>query len=141
MKIVRTNNLEVNFVSKERVDAESYLDDSKLWLMQADVAIETWIGDSGLFYRRYSSGWIEQGGNNLSFASGSAASMTITLVVQMTNVNYNALLTITGSPSYGTSLHITEKTVSTMTISKSSYSSSSAACTGTWYVCGKGAQS
>lgn len=50
-----------------------------------DFVTETWISDDGLsWYRKYSSGWVEQGG-----LTDTVAHVTVNLPIAMANSNYS----------------------------------------------------
>lgn len=78
-----------------------------------DFVIESWISDDGLsWYRKYSSGWVEQGG----MLSGTSA--TVTLPIEMANTNYNIFAQWWGGKSasfYSSDQHITNITVTGFT--------------------------
>jgi hypothetical protein len=75
MKTYRTNNLEVNFVTKEVADSAGKLAMDKLWMLPVDAVVETWYGADGeTLARRWASGWLETRG----WRAGSGTS-TITL--------------------------------------------------------------
>ena len=72
-------------------------------IMTADYVIETWrSADGSSWYRKYKSGWVEQGGidsfGNLS--DGAAKNVTTTFMVDMLDTNYFVQVTPFSNSSY-----------------------------------------
>jgi hypothetical protein len=110
MKIEKANNLEVNFISRAMVDDLDKLDRKKLWMMEADAVVETWISSDGeTIARRYASGWQELRG----YRSGSGSS-TITYPFPFANSHYGVTLCNMGAGyAYMTSTTTTTVTIAT----------------------------
>jgi hypothetical protein len=110
MKIEQANNLEVNFLTKAMVDDLDKLDRKKLWMMEADAVVETWISSDGeTIARRYASGWQELRG----WRNGSGSS-TITYPFPFANLQYVVALCNMGAGyAYMTSNTVTAVTIST----------------------------
>lgn len=53
-----------------------------------DYVVESWKDGSGGWYRKYRSGWVEQGG----YTPSNTGVNTITLLVEMADANYSALI-------------------------------------------------
>ncbi|MDR2030207.1 MAG: hypothetical protein LBP65_01935 [Puniceicoccales bacterium] len=91
MKTYRTNNLEVNFITKDVADAASKLAMDKIWMLPVDAVVQTtYIGDVTI--RRYASGWIEMRG----WRDGSGTS-TVTFPIPFPDLSYAMNLTNCGS--------------------------------------------
>jgi hypothetical protein len=88
MKMEQGNNLEVNFISKDRADSLDALDRNKLWLMEADAVIETWVStDNETVVRKYANGWQEIRG----WRNGGGSS-TITYPFPFVDTHYTLML-------------------------------------------------
>ena len=110
MKSYRTNNLEVNFVTKAVADSAAKLELDKLWMLPVDAVVETWISDNGeTIARRYASGWQELRG----WRNGSGSS-TITYPFPFANLHYVVTTCNMGSGyAYMTGNTVTGVTIAT----------------------------
>ncbi len=91
----------------------------------ADYVIETWrASDGSSWYRKYKSGWVEQGG----WYTGN--SKTVNLPVSVTDTNYSVIICNNSSPSYWatTDLCVSTKTKTSFTVSKYGDSASLTVC-------------
>lgn len=90
------------------------------------------------WYKLYRSGWIEQGG--LKTASGTSGSVTISLLKEMANTNYNILITTQQESSVGNGGGSVKR--ATLSVSSFDYGWASMGLTGIyWEVKGMSAQS
>lgn len=97
-----------------------------------DYVVESWTDGTGGWYRKYRSGWVEQGG----YLSGSASSATVTLPYAFQNTNYTLIANNyeestndTGGVDVG--IIVSNKTTTTFRVSKN-YELQ-------WFACGQGA--
>lgn len=67
-----------------------------------DFVIESWNDGAGNWYRKYRSGWCEQGGITPIATNSTGQKSFITLFVPMLNTYYNVQLTIYGQDSFNT---------------------------------------
>jgi hypothetical protein len=94
MKQLREQNLGINFLSAEAAGKVSSFDGHKLWAVRAAVILEFWeSADGKSWYRRYSDGWLEQGG------SLSTTGVTVTLPAPFANADYTLVTGFTGLES------------------------------------------
>jgi hypothetical protein len=132
MKIEKANNLEVNFLSKARVDDLDKLDRKKLWLMEADAVVETWFSsDNETVVRRYASGWLEIRGCLTSSGSGTK---TATFPFPFSNTKYAVVFT----PMSTSSTIVDITLISAATTEFTSYVSGSGSTGFIWFACGMG---
>lgn len=73
----------------------------------ASVCVESYINGSS-WYRVYSDGWCEQGGQSATPYGGNS---TVTLLCQYTNTNYNVVMSGRESNNFASSLNSYDKTV------------------------------
>lgn len=124
----------INFMSKTQFDELSTLKDNELYAVNTPAVIDSYSDDSGNWYRVYSDGWVEQGGdctlnqNNVNFHKPFA------------NSNYNVQLTRT-SNNYEFVPMVISKTTTYMTVVAHGVNNSTAVAqyTGNWRACGQGA--
>lgn len=107
----------------------------------ADYVIETWRASNGSsWYRKYKSGWVEQGGKGTGGASKTGS--VIQLPVTMEDTNYNIVASICGSISNAApkTVIIVSKTNSSFNAA-TMYAGSGDIAYGSydfnWYICGK----
>jgi hypothetical protein len=99
MKQLREQNLGINFLSAEEAGKLNSLDGHKLWAVRAIVISEFWESPDGTaWYRRYSDGWLEQGGTL------TATGITVTLPAEFANANYTLITGFTGLESSSSSI-------------------------------------
>lgn len=94
-------------------------------IMIADYVTESWRAEDGSsWYRKYKSGWVEQGG----WYTGN--SKTVNLPVSVTDTNYSVIICKNSSPSYWatTNLCVSTKTKTSFTVSKYGDSASLTVC-------------
>lgn len=61
-----------------------------------DFVTESWISEDGLsWYRKYASGWVEQGGIFSVLTGGSYAVQVVTLPIEMKNTSYTIMTSCT----------------------------------------------
>jgi hypothetical protein len=90
MKQLRTQNLGINFLSQEAVDAMDSMDPTKLWFVPAECVVEAWISADGpSWYRKFSSGLVFQGG------TVPTTDVFVTLPTPFANANYTIALGFT----------------------------------------------
>lgn len=84
------------------------------------------------WYRKYSDGWVEQGGEqtvtSVADGSGTAGDNNVNLLVAMSDTHYWAMLNVSGGSSgwqYYNGLYVNGKTTSSMTVKVVSGASSS----------------
>jgi hypothetical protein len=83
MKQLREQNLGINFLSTEAAGKISSFDQHKLWAAHVAVISEFWESPDGTsWYRRYSDGWLEQGGTL------TATGVTVALPAPFANADY-----------------------------------------------------
>lgn len=108
------------------------------------VAFQVPTADNGYtWYRRYASGWVEQGGVFTMSVSSRFGYLTISLVVTMADTNY----TLTAQGGYITSVsamayNVNEKTTTQFRVQAVGVDNTSASGTpgqGSWYACGMAA--
>ena len=100
------------------------------WQAPTDLNNYTW-------YRKYKSGWVEQGGQ--SDNSSQSTPYTVTLPVPMQNANYTAMVTSTVTGN-GYIPRAYDRTTTTFQIRCDVFSSgSNPTAVRLWYVCGMGA--
>jgi hypothetical protein len=75
-----------------QMQAKAQLDLANV-ISSVDFVIESWSDDNGNWYRKYRSGWIEQGG----YTTQNTASATISLFVEMANIKYGVNLATNNS--------------------------------------------
>lgn len=95
-----------------------------------DWVIETYTDDT-TWYRKYKSGWVEQGG--LFALNANWITNVVTLPVEMAN-NFYTALTIVGYTNHTEATSISNKTTTSFTC----YSYNSVYPAGGWFVCGQG---
>lgn len=84
-------------------------------IMTADYVTETWrASDGSSWYRKYKSGWVEQGG----WYTGN--SKTVNLPVSVIDTNYSVIICKNSSPAYWatTNLCVGAKTKTNFTVSE-----------------------
>jgi hypothetical protein len=87
MKTERADNLEVNFLNVDALENLTSVDRSKLWAVRSEVVVEKWTSEDGKnWYRKWSDGWIEQGGL-FPYGSGTGQKI-VTLNTPFTQRNY-----------------------------------------------------
>ena len=100
-------------------------------------------GNNYTWYRKYASGWVEQGGVFTVSVSSRFGYATITLLVTMDNINY----TVYAQGGYITNVsamayNVNSKTVNNFIVQAIAVDGTSASGTpnqGSWYVCGMAA--
>ena len=125
----------INFMSKERFDSLSEVSDDELYAVRSQVVVESYTDEDGNWYRVYSDGWIEQGGNQ---TLGSANSWVgISLLKEMANTRYTIRANISGEAKTFYDVKVGNASKNTRT---TAYFIASNANTGvTWEVKGQGA--
>lgn len=68
----------------------------KTQIGKADQVVEEWHNESGSFYRKYASGFIEQGGYVSGYIATSGEAFQVTLPKEFSDANYTALSTSAG---------------------------------------------
>jgi hypothetical protein len=88
MKQLRTQNLGINFLSRDDLAAMDSPDPTKLWFVPVEYGVvEAWISSDGLsWYRRFSSGLVLQGG------TVPTTPKLVTLPTPFRNSNYTVTL-------------------------------------------------
>jgi hypothetical protein len=100
MKQLREQNLGVNFLSSAAAGKVSSFDGNKLWAVLLAVIAEFWESEDGkAWYRRYSDGWLEQGGTL------PATGVTVTLPAPFANADYTLVTGFMGLESSGSSVN------------------------------------
>lgn len=109
----------------------------------ADYVIETWRSEDGkMWYRKYNSGWVEQGGTveigNLN--DGAAGGGNVSLPLTMANNNYSVLVSATSSESYNRLYsNFGAKTASSLSVGVRNIGGATKNINVNWYICGVGA--
>ncbi|MDR1207255.1 MAG: hypothetical protein LBK26_02475 [Rickettsiales bacterium] len=101
----------------------------------ADYVVE-FCSTASAWYRKYKSGWVEQGGITAAVAAN--ANIAITFSVVMAGNSYNASYIHNGS-NHGYVPRIISKTATGMTMAVDMFTSASSSCTRSWIVCGMSA--
>ncbi|GHU01477.1 hypothetical protein FACS1894186_4260 [Alphaproteobacteria bacterium] len=107
-------------------------------LAPQDYLVDTWRSSDGTsWYRKYASGWIEQGGI-VSPASGTPTDLIVNFVVPMSNTNYTFLCTPAepGSARFVGFLGSGYKTMTGATIVSQYYNTAVGAKSLSWQVIG-----
>jgi hypothetical protein len=86
------------------------------------------------WYRKYKSGWVEQGG--IQASSSGASGVTVTLPVAMTDANYTIVATISEQDYFVTCLN---KTTTSFKFRSVNFRGEGYDRAGSWYVSGKSA--
>jgi hypothetical protein len=87
MKQLHTQNLGINFLSRNDLAGVGSLDPTKLWFVPAECVVEAWLSSDGLsWYRRFSSGIVLQGG------TVPTTNALVTLPTPFANGNYTITL-------------------------------------------------
>lgn len=115
----------INFMSKERFDSLAEVSDDELYAVRSQVVVDTYSDEDGNWYRVYSDGWVEQGGQN----SISTSTTVTTFLKPFADTNYS-LSIINKSAGYS---FYTAKTTTSFTADTSSKA------TVDWFACGQGA--
>ena len=98
--------------------------------------VETWTSGTS-WYRVYSDGWIEQGGQ---CSAADDATVTITFHKPFTNTSYCVLSGIVDAQLGGSNFrYISFSNFTTTTMKVAGQSNSGGSCRGFWYACGQGA--
>lgn len=102
-------------------------------MSQGHFVIETHVSENGnSWYRKYSDGWIEQGGN---FTCPADSFVKITYLLEFANINYT--LTATARNSGGDRIDIKTKNINTTYADIGSFSTNGTFGTDiSWYACG-----
>lgn len=104
--------------------------------VNASVVVESVVNEDGSWYRKYSDGWLEQGGM-LPVKEGLYFNETITLVKAMANSSYIVLLE-NGYPTKMNEMHgVWNKTTTSFQATNIRVSGDGQ---GNWYACGMGAE-
>lgn len=122
----------VNLLTKERYDGISDLASNELYAVETPSIVETFKDNNGNWYRVYSDGWIEQGGN-FGAAFSSYTEKTITLLKPFSDKYYN--ISAIGSHTSALGDCPTVKTKTTTQFSVIVYNSQGFA---SWQACGQG---
>lgn len=99
--------------------------------------VESWVSDDGLsWYRKYSDGWIEQGGDIQGTTKNE--SRTVTLPTAFSNTNYTIICSLegTGSTSNDAGSAVIVKDAKTTTAFNVKSTDDTSNYLGTWYACG-----
>ena len=114
----------------EKVDVDSMVEFD---MKEVPCIVETYVNGTS-WYRIYSDGWCEQGGNSVTFPSSST---TFTLLIPFKSDNYNifASLTKASTGAYGEGIIVSSKTENSFTAH--GYAASKVTQqVGDWYACG-----
>ena len=105
-----------NYATTEEEDKYLYTKSLTKNPISGDVVIEKWVSsDQSMFYRKYASGWVEQGSlKNVQQTSGDVTS--ISLPVPMLNSSYNVNATIQSTTASSTQLLVKVHSVTTTTL-------------------------
>jgi hypothetical protein len=87
MKQLRTQNLGINFLSQDALEAMGKSDPSKLWFVPCGFVTESWASeDNSTWYLKFSNGTALQGG------APYPTNKTITLPIPFINANYSLVI-------------------------------------------------
>lgn len=110
-------------------DGKALLNDSPVLTL-----VDSW-SDGNSYYRKYSDGWIEQGGH--LDISHSTTSQTKNLHTPFSNTYYNLLLAANGNARFNDNVNIVSKTTTTFSVASGTESSGGNAPVGfDWYASG-----
>jgi hypothetical protein len=138
MRQLREQNLGINFLSAEAAGQLGSFDPHQLWAVRTIPVSEVWEAPDGTsWYRRYSDGWLEQGGTL------SATGVTVTLPAPFANADYTLVTGFTGlDSSDSTNAQHTQAGMKTTTsfYIRTRYSSTIGSYPSDWMAFGMGAQ-
>ena len=116
-------------------------------LIDPVVAFQRPTAENGYtWYRKYASGWVEQGGKTTTFtntANGTSDNKTVVLPITMLDANYNTITTRAGGSSGWSwrELCVSDKTTTQFTIEEwTNNAVSGTTCYAEWQVSGMAAQ-
>jgi hypothetical protein len=125
----------VNFMSKTRFDGVTPSDDELYFVDYGDIdfVVESY-NDGANWYRKYKSGWIEQGGTVIG-----TGDINVTFLKPFANTNYTIINTYMDNSSTDT---INLKNVSVWNRTNTSFyirTSGTSGVNKAWFACGQGA--
>jgi hypothetical protein len=137
MKQIRTQNLGINFLSRDSLQALGKSDPSKLWLVPCGFATEFWVSDDGhTWYLKFSNGTAMQGGAG----EYGTSNKTVTLPLPFIDANYSLAIAQTGLGTIGsadtTYAQAGVKTATSFFI-RARYNTSSYTYSCDWMACGR----
>lgn len=98
-----------------------------------DYIVESQINEDGSWYRRYKSGWLEQGGSNLT----AVGTKTINLLKPYKNTSFKVLTT--GRSNENRTINVSGRTSNTITVTCRNYTDGVSLSIYDWFTCGQGA--
>ena len=98
-----------------------------------DYIVESQINGDGSWYRRYKSGWLEQGGSNLT----AVGTKTINLLKPYKNTSFKVLTT--GRSNENRTINVSGRTSNTITVTCRNYTDGVSLSIYDWFTCGQGA--
>ena len=104
-----------------------------------DYVVESYSDANGNWWRKYKSGWIEQGGGPVSYGSGWSQRGTVNLLKEMANQKYMVTLTFATLTTFAPSLACTRRNVTSFSWQKDADDESSRSGNFVWMVIGQGA--
>lgn len=122
----------VNLLTKAQYDGIDNQATDELYAVETPTIVETYSDDKGNWYRIYSDGWVEQGGN-FGAASTSYQVKTITFLKPFKDTMYNVTPT-NAKNSDGYAPTISAKTSTSCSI-RNVLNENALAC---WQACGQG---
>lgn len=123
----------INFMSKERFDSITEFSDDELYAVKSHVVVEAYQNGTE-WYRVYSDGWIEQGGQ---IQTANKVASTLTFLKPMANTNYTFLVTQKDGSEGDFSNGFNTKTYTTTSLVV--VNRTGASCATNWVLFGQGA--
>jgi hypothetical protein len=138
MKQLRTQNLGINFLSKESLEALGQSDPSKLWFVPCGFATKSWTSDDGrTWYLKFSNGTAMQGGTL------SASNVAVTFPLPFADASYSLTIGYTAlDSSSAANVSYAQAGMKTATsfFVRARYNTSTYAVACDWMACGRIAQ-
>lgn len=98
-----------------------------------DYIVESKVNSDGSWYRKYKSGWLEQGGSELTAVD----TKTINLLKPYKNTSFKVLTT--GRSNENRTINVSERTSNTITVTCRNYTDRVSISIYDWFTCGQGA--
>lgn len=98
-----------------------------------DYIVESKVNSNGSWYRKYKSGWLEQGGSELT----AVGTKTINLLKPYRNTSFKVLTT--GRSNENRTINVSGRTSNTITVTCRNYTDGVSLSIYDWFTCGQGA--
>ena len=124
----------INFMTKTQFDSLESTSMDELYAVKSEVVVETYSDEDGNWYRLYSDGWIEQGGQ---IETSNKVASTLTFLKPMADTNYTIFVTQKDGSEGDFSNGFNTKTYTTTNLVIMNRTGGS--CTTNWVLFGQGA--